>query len=176
VKRDGVDLGRCAVDLNQAISDFDAAETTLRRLESVWDRLTALVPQGIVFVRDSPEGVEYEDLCRAFRDLVAGLPPIDGYRVEATPIQLDGIAQNRIDAQEIGFIEAITDIEAEIAQPGEAVREYRFRFNRARRRVARDRILELIGEIEAHLQSLTRRSTPTVSRSRIPSGTSFAMR
>lgn len=147
--------GPLAVDLNQAIGDFDAAETTLRRLESVCERLSALVPQGIRLFGDSPEGVEYEDLCRAFRDLAAGLPPIDGYRVEAAPMPLDVIAQNRIDALEVGFIEASTDVEAGIAEPGEAVREYRFRFNRVRRKVARDRILELISEIDSRLQSLT---------------------
>src|SRR4051812_45872938 len=98
------------MDLNQAIGDFDAAETTLRRLEAVWDRLSALVPEGIVFFGDSPEGVEYEDICRAFRDLAGGLPPVDGYRIEASPMPLDDIAQNRIDAREVGFIEAITDV------------------------------------------------------------------
>lgn len=145
------------MDLNQAITDFDAAETTLRRLESVWERLAALVPQGINFLGDSPEGIEYEDLCRAFRDLTEGLPPIDGFRIDAEPMPLGDIAQNRLDAQEVGYIEAITGVEAGIAQPGETIREYRFRFNRARRRVARDRILELIAEIESHLQSLTSR-------------------
>jgi hypothetical protein len=145
------------VDLNQAISDFDAAETTLRRLESVWERLSALVPQGIVFFGDSPEGIEYEGLCRAFRDLAQGLPGIDGFRIDVAPTPLDEIAQDRIDAREVGFVEAITNVEAGIAQPGETIREYRFRFNRARRKVARDRILELIAEIEAHLQSLTER-------------------
>lgn len=145
------------MDLNEAIGDFDAAETTLRRLESVWERLAALVPPGISFIGDSPDGIEYEDLCRAFRDLIAGLPPIDGFRIDAQPMPLDDIAQNRLDAQEVGYIEAVTDVQAGIAQPGEAIREYRFRFNRARRRVARDRILELIAEIEAQLQSLTSR-------------------
>jgi hypothetical protein len=144
------------VDLNQAIGDFDAAETTLRRLEAVWDRLTALVPSDIVFFGDSPEAIEYEDLSRAFRDLAAGLPPIDGYRVEATPIPLNSIAHHRIDAKEVGF-EAFTDVEAGIAQPGEQIREYRFRFNRARRKVARDRILELIAEIDSRLHSLVKR-------------------
>lgn len=145
------------MDLNQAISDFDGAETTLRRLESVWERLTALVPNGITFLGDSAEGIEYEDLCRAFRDLAGGLPSIDGFRIEAAPMPLDNIAQNRLDAQEVGEVEAITQVEAGIAQPGEAIREYRYRFNRARRRVARDRILELIAEIEGHLQALTSR-------------------
>ncbi len=66
------------VDLDAVIKDFDAAETTLRRLEAVWEQLMELVPSGIVFLGDSPEAVEYEDLCRAFHELSNGLPPIDG--------------------------------------------------------------------------------------------------
>jgi len=148
------------VDLNHAIADFDAAETTLRRLESVWERLTALVPSGITFFGDSPEGIEYAELSRAFRDLAEGLPPVDGARVTSTPMPLDAIAQNRIDAQEIGYFEAITDVETGIAEPGESIREYRFRFNRARRKLARNRILELVSEIENHLQALATRVAP----------------
>ncbi len=145
------------VDLNEAIAEFDATETTLKRLESVWERLSALIPQGIAIVGDSPEGIEYEDLCRAFRDLVNGLPRIAGYHVDAVPLGLDEIPQDRLDANELGFLEAITGVESSIAAPGEAVREYRFRFNRERRRVARDRMLELITEIESALASLTSR-------------------
>jgi len=139
------------------MADFDATETTLRRLEAVWERLTALVPPGISFFGGSPEGVEYADLCRAFGDLAGGLPPIDGHLVSVIPMPLDAIGQNRLDAQEVGFLEAITDIETAIAEPGEAIREYRFRFNRARRKLARNRILELITEVDGRLQSLTTR-------------------
>lgn len=152
------------MDLNEAIRDFDAAETTLRRLESVWERLVALVPQGFAFLRGSREAIEYEDLCRAFHDLSHGLPPIDGFRIDSEPMSLDDIAQERIDLREIGEIAAINSVQSAVAKPGEEVREYRYRFTRARRRVARDRILELIGAIEGNLRTLTSR----VARDREP--------
>lgn len=53
------------MDLNDALAEFDAAETTLTRLESSWRRMRDLVPQGIAFMSGSPEAIEYEDLFRA---------------------------------------------------------------------------------------------------------------
>src|SRR5205823_2932519 len=43
------------------------------------------------------------------------------------------------------------------AAPGEAIREYRFRFNRARRVLVRQRAQELLGEIGRLLAGLTER-------------------
>lgn len=148
------------MDLNQAIGDFDAAETTLRRLEAVWEQMVAIIPQGIAFLGDSPDAVEYEDFSRAFRDLARGLPPVDGFEINVEPMPLDAIAQNRLDARDINEIEAITSTESAILEPGESIREYRYRFNRARRRIARDRLLELITEIEERLRSLAIRIKP----------------
>jgi hypothetical protein len=145
------------VDLNHAIADFDAAETTLRRVETVWARLSELIPDGIAFEAHSPIGVEYENLCRAYRDLADGLPPIDGFRVDVQPMGLDEVAQARLDARDLGFAEAITSVEQAIGAPGEALREYRYRFDRARRKVARNRTVALIAEIEEHIGSLTSR-------------------
>ena len=50
------------MDLNDAISDFDSAETTLLRLETVWEKLSELIPHGIAFETQSQAGVEYENL------------------------------------------------------------------------------------------------------------------
>lgn len=145
------------MDLDQALGEFDAAETTLRRLETVWQRLSELVPQGIAFVGDSPEGIEYEDLRRAFRDLVDGLPTIGGWTITDFPLELDEVAQNRLDAQDIGEIEAIVSVEQGVTAPGEAIREYRFRFNRARRSLVRQRAQQLLGEIAALFAELVKR-------------------
>lgn len=145
------------MDLNEAIAEFDATETTLTRLESVWRRLSELTPQGIAFVAASPEGIEYGDLCRAFRDLANGLPKVAGFHIQDLPRALDDIAQNRLDARDLGFPEAVTGVESVIAAPGEAIREYRFRFNRERRKVGRDRMQELVTGIEPLLSSLTSR-------------------
>ena len=148
------------MDLNQAIAEFDATETTLKRLETVWERMSALIPAGISFMDESVEGIEYEDLRRAFRELTAGLPMIAGFAINDTPLALDEIAQNRFDAQEIGILEASISVEEGVRAPGEAIREYRFRFNRVRRQVVRERTQQLIGDIDAHLSSLQARIEP----------------
>ena len=98
------------MDMNDALAEFDAAETTLSRLETVWHRLSDLVPVGIAFVGGCPNGIEYEDLCRAFRDLVGGLPAIGGWMITESPWGLDEIAQARLDAEEIGEVEAIVSV------------------------------------------------------------------
>jgi len=149
------------VNLDDALRDFDAAETTLRRLETVWQRMSELIPKGISFMGRSPEGIQYEDLRRAFRELAAGLPMLDGWVVTAEPLELDDIAQNRLDAREVGFIDAPVSTERGIAAPGVEIREYRHRFNRARRAVVRGRLLELIGAIEHSLAELAQRIEPT---------------
>ena len=145
------------VDLDNALGEFDAVETTLRRLETVSQRMSELVPEGIAFVGGSPDGIEYEDLRRAFRELVGGLPAIDGWTITEFPLALDDIAQNRFDAREIGELEAIVSVEQGISAPGEAIREYRFRFNRVRRSLVRKRAQELLGDIAALLPELQKR-------------------
>jgi hypothetical protein len=145
------------MDLNEALAEFDAAETTLSRLEAVWQKLSDLTPDGIVFTSGSSEAVEYEDLCRAFGELAGSLPAVDGWAIAESPLTLDEIAQDRFDARDIGEMEAILSVERAVDAPGEAIREYRFRFNRARRSLVRPRVQHLVGDVEAQLASLVRR-------------------
>ncbi len=152
------------MDLDAALAQFDATETTLKRLETVWQRLIALVPAGIAFVGSAPEGVEYEDLRRSFDVLAEGLPAIDGWRITDAPWSLDEIAQGRYDAHDLSEVTAITSIEQGVNAPGEAIREYRFRFNRARRELVRQRAQDLVIEIETLLKSLV----PGVERDNQP--------
>jgi Restriction endonuclease len=148
------------MDLNQALAEFDATETNLKRLETVWERMSALIPDGISFLGESVEGIEHEDLRRSFRELTAGLPMIAGFGINDAPLALDEIAQNRFDALEIGILEASISVEDEVRAPGEAIREYRFRFNRVRRQIVRERTQQLIGEVGTHLSSLQERIEP----------------
>jgi hypothetical protein len=69
------------VDLYEALSVFDAAETASARLEGLWSRMESLIPQAPVFYTESSEGIEYDGLARSSRELVAGLPTVDGYVV-----------------------------------------------------------------------------------------------
>lgn len=72
-------------------------------------------------------------------------------------MDLDEIAQARLDAQELGEVEVSVSTEQAVEAPGEAIREYRFRFNRARRSLVRSRVQHLLGDVNAQLGALVRR-------------------
>jgi hypothetical protein len=142
------------VDLEQALRQFDRAGLTLSRLEAVDAELVGLIPDGIEFAGGSPAGRRHAELCRQFEDLAAALPAIDGFRITARPLAIDEIAQLRMDAQEVGEIEALTHAEEAIRDPSAEIDEYRFRFMRTRRDLVRRRLRELVQEVDASLTPL----------------------
>src|SRR4051812_375018 len=89
------------MDLEQALEQFDRTQTNLKRLDDVWQRLQALVPEGIAFPGTSPEELLYDELLRSFYEVAAGLPSIDGQSFRANPLSLKEIAQRRFDAEEV---------------------------------------------------------------------------
>ncbi len=84
--------------LNAALRHFEATEANLVKLERVLAEIEAAIPEGIVFVGDNPE---YESNCRSFRTLLESLPAINGWKPEVAIMDLDEIAQNRLDAREV---------------------------------------------------------------------------
>src|SRR5262250_3111222 len=88
--------------LNAALRHFEAAEANLVKAEKVLADIEAGVPQGISFGEDAA----YENNCRSFSKLLTALPAIDGWKPDAVPLELDAIAQNRLDALELGEFEA----------------------------------------------------------------------
>jgi hypothetical protein len=143
------------MDLNEALGEFDAVETTLKRLETVAARLSELTPEDMSYSPQNSE--EYEDIRRAFRNLVDGLPALDGWKITEFPWGLDEVLQNRFDARDVGELHAHLSVEEGIRAHGEQVREYRFRFNGARRVLVRRRAEELIGDIRTLLPELKQR-------------------
>ena len=131
--------------LTSALRQFEAAEANLVKLERLWQEIEGEVPQGVVF-GDDPE---YEDRCRAFDSVLSQLPKINGWKPEKLPLDLNDIAQSRLDAWEIGEFEAKVWLENEISAPGREIREYRFRFNQKRRELIRDSLAELIDLVDA---------------------------
>ena len=137
--------------LNAALRHFEAAEANLVKAEKVLSTIDASIPQGIVFGDDDPE---YEDNCRYFQGLISSLPMIDGWKPSIYLMDLDEIAQSRMDAKEIGDIEAEIHVERQIAEPARILREYRHRFSQKRRELIRDALAELIDSIDANLRTL----------------------
>jgi hypothetical protein len=136
--------------LNAALRQFEAVEANLTRAEKLVQLLETAVPKGITF-GDFPE---YEQNSRDLDDLVAALPKIDGWKPEICVMDLNEIAQARLDAQEVGEFESQIAVEQQITAPARALREYRHRFNKKRRALVRDSLSELIDAVDLHLREL----------------------
>ena len=70
-------------------------------------------------------------------------------------MDLDDIAQNRLDALEVGEFESRVAVERWIGEPARLLREYRYRFDQKRRELIRDVINELIDTIDGNLRDLS---------------------
>jgi hypothetical protein len=138
--------------LNAALRHFEAAEANLIKAEKLLADIEAAIPKGIAF----GENPDYESNCRNFDALIAALPKIGGWKPEITLMELDEIAQNRLDAQEVGEIECIVSVERQIGEPLRLLREYRYRLNQKRRELIRDTLIELVDAIDANLRNLSK--------------------
>lgn len=125
--------------LAKALRQFETAEANLVKLERLWAKAESLIPDGIAF-GDDPD---YEAACRSIIVILEHLPKIDGWKPDIDPPDLNALAQDRLDARELGEPEAIVAVESAISVPGRQLREYRFRFNQKRRALVRDRVREL---------------------------------
>jgi hypothetical protein len=144
------------MDLERALEQFDAVETNLRRLEKVWDEMQQIIPDGVAFLGTSPEGLRYAELQRSYSQISSGIPAIDGYQITYIPADVDVIAQERLDAMELGEFEVRVSVEQRyLEEPTREIDEYRSRFRRARRELIRARLQELIALISRLLASLT---------------------
>jgi hypothetical protein len=85
--------------------------------------------------------------------LLNGLPKIDGWIPSATPLDLDSIAHQRLDAEEIGEPEMLISLGIEMEEPARELAEYRYRLNRARRQLIREAILKIAEQVNATMDS-----------------------
>jgi hypothetical protein len=137
--------------LDTALREFEAVEANLAKLERLWSQIEARIPASVVFGSDP----DYDDLCRLFAEILEHLPAIDGWHPENRPMDLNEIAQSRLDAWDIGEIEVKVSLEEHISAPGRDLREYRFRLNRARRKLIREALLEQIDQVDTALKELS---------------------
>jgi len=130
--------------INSALRQFEAAEANLTKLERLWAEIEKLIPEGLQFGNDPV----YEERVRSYRDVLAGLPKIDGWKSESIPMDLNAICQNRLDAKELGEITAEIAVEEWIEAPGRELAEYRHRLNKKRRQLIRNAMNDLIARID----------------------------
>ena len=136
------------MELDELLSALDRTAANLGKAEDVWARAKPLIPTRPAR-GSSPE---YEDLARAWKDLLRGLPPIDGWSVTAELPDIVELGQAYLDMELIG--EPSFDLARDAERPGYELAEYRFRLSKARRRAARERLGQLTETVDATLPVL----------------------
>jgi len=137
------------VELNEILLAFDRTEVNLDRLEAVWKRARALLPEG-------PElggNAEYDDLVRSYNDLAVAVPAVDGHRLPTTLPDYEDVGHLFLEYAEFG--ELPRSVWQDIDEPERAIADYRFHFNRARRRAVRSRLSGLTDQVAADLENIT---------------------
>jgi hypothetical protein len=148
--------------INAALRSFEAAEANLEKLERLFKELRQAVPDGIVFGSNS----QYEELCRAYSDVLGALPAIDGWKPSIMPIDLNDLAQWRLDAREIDEISAIVSAEEAVDAPARELADYRHRLNKTRRQLIRAALGDVIGRVDEVIRSLREQYENSADRGR----------
>jgi len=133
-----------------ALQKFEVAEANLSKLERVWSAIEKNIPDGVVF----GENKEYEEGVRQYEHIVANLPAIDGWKPTGKLPDINDIAQNRLDALDLGEVEAQAHIELEIFAPAKELREYRWRLGQKRRVLIRSALSERIDQVDADIRKV----------------------
>jgi hypothetical protein len=129
---------------------LETTEANLAKAERLWAEIRKRIPDGIDFSANP----DYEDLRRRYCDVVSGLPAIDGFRLADETLDLKAIAQWRLDAMEIGEIEAQVSAAEAVDEPGRMLATYRYRLDRKRRMLIRDAVTALIRQVDETLATL----------------------
>ncbi len=132
------------LDLDAALKQFERAAANLEKAERVW--------AGIAAANLTAE--EHDDSVRHFVDLAAALPPIDGLRVESMPMSLTEMQLARFDAFELGEASLHVQVEEQIEAPGAELAAYRHSFNRARRKIVRDRMIDIAKSVDVLIAAM----------------------
>ena len=153
-------------ELNRALKGFDATQANLEKLERLWSEIESLIPQGVAF-GDDPA---YENKCRSFRTILGGMPNIGKVQIEDCLMELNEIAQDRMDAIEADMFECKVAVEESIGAQGKELREYRYALDQKRRALIRRRVLELAVEVDELVTSLAElRDNPVYQYNKVDS-------
>ncbi len=136
------------MEIDELLTAMDRTAANLAKLQDVWNRAAPFVPTGPSRGSDP----EYDNLRRVWKNLLAGLPPVDSWTITDELPDIDALGQAYIDYLDIG--EAPFLVDEAVEKPGKELAEYRFRLNRARSRAARERLEQLTAVIDTALPRL----------------------
>lgn len=106
--------------MDELLTVMDRTAANLAKLQDVWNRAARFVPTGPA--RGSHP--EYDNLRRAWKDLMAGLPPIDGWTITDELPDIDELGQDYIDCFDISV--APFEVHEAGEKPGKELAEDRF--------------------------------------------------
>jgi len=142
-------------DLDSALKQFERVAANLQKAERVWSDLRAAALTA----------EEHEGRIRVFRDLSSALPAIDGFRVDAIPMSKTEMQLAWFDAGEVDEPEFHVQTDERIGAPGAELREYRHRFDRARREIVRSRVVEVVQAVDGLAAQMVNRRAAGDARS-----------
>lgn len=154
------------IPLDSALRNFEITEANLVKLERLWKEINDLTPTGIVFGKND----EYENRCRSYVEILPYLPKIKGWRPNALPLDLDEIAQMRLDAAELQEISVTVSTENEVSSPCRELGKYRFLLNQKRQVIFRDTLVTLIDSVDANIREIRKLIDATEEKPEIMSG------
>ncbi len=138
------------MDLSEALDQFDRTAANLNLLEGLWQQYKLYIPENPAFDLDTPE---IDQLRRDYADAANSLPSIEGYRVDPELLALDDYSQMLLDAHEIYELSAFRSVYDFMQEPEKQIGEYKHRFSKARRRLVRRRMEEVVSEVDNLLHS-----------------------
>ena len=121
------------MDINAALRQFEATEANIAKLKRIFQEMGKLVPSGISFGSDS----QYDDLTRSYMEILSALPTIDGLKPDALPIDLNQLAQWRMDAQELGEPSEMVAADEAVELPLRQLEAYEHKLRSKRRPLIR---------------------------------------
>lgn len=132
-------------DLDAALTEFERAGANLEKAERVWAELSS----------ERLTAEEHEHRQRVYMDFVAALPALDGFRVTQPPMSKVEIEVARFEAGEVDDPDLYVRTEEKIGAPGAELREYRHRFQQARKDIVRSRVREVVKAIDRLVRSFS---------------------
>lgn len=133
--------------LSELLDIIDKTSANLAKLTDVWERARPMIPDGGSW---STTPAEFDDLARAWTDLVDALPPIGGVTVVRELPDPDTIGHALIDLDPYDAM----PVHRQVEEPGKDLAEYRYRLSKARRTAIRQRVDELSSDIDVTLPKI----------------------
>jgi hypothetical protein len=142
------------MDLSEALAAYDRVALNLDKLDRVWQRMEALVPDGAFIDGGSEYSVTYSQLAESWNSIAESLPAIDGWRLDATIVDYAAIGRTRVDFDEAGEWQHELAFKAQIFAPKTEALRYRRKLARARQVLVRRRAEELVRTVDRLLASV----------------------